>query len=83
MKDAILLVGRPYGVKQAIGVGIVKLMSIFGKKISNPFKDGNTNLICSEWVGRVLMKIDNNLKLDLDEVSPQDVYNILTTRYIQ
>lgn len=39
--------GEGYGVMQLIGIGLVRLIALFGTKVKNPFHDG---MICSEPV---------------------------------
>jgi hypothetical protein len=44
----------PYGLKSLFGFGIVKIASIFGIKIPNPFRDGRKTYVCSELVADIL-----------------------------
>jgi len=53
------------------------LMSIFGKKVPNPFADGSKTYICSEVAGYILVKYFNYKIEDLDSLSPRDVYLLL------
>lgn len=54
LQYAIDNAGKPYGVKALLGMGLVKLMGLFGKKIKNPFKDGSSAYVCLELVGVIL-----------------------------
>jgi len=83
MVYALRNAGKPYGIMQAIGVGLVRIAKLLGFKIKNPFKNGRNNWICSELAGFALLQIFKDLKLDLDEVSPRDIEKILTTRCIE
>jgi len=70
--------GTDYGIKQIFGIAYVKFMGCIGKKVNNPFSDGEKSQVCSELVGNVLSDIlDNDLKLDLDIAGPRDIYEYL------
>lgn len=70
--------GTDYGVKQIFGITIVKLMCLFGKKIKNPFSDGDKSQVCSELIGHVLKDIlSKDLDLDLDIAGPKAIYEFM------
>ena len=76
--------GTDYGIKQIFGIAIVKIAGLFGKKISNPFSDGDKSQVCSELVGYVLSEILNReLELDLDIAGPKDIFKFLKRSEIQ
>lgn len=81
MQFAIDNVGKPYGIKEAIGLGIVRLAEIFGKKIKNPFGDSGRTYICSELGGYVLKQFTNfkNLDIDCDNLNPQQLERYLSS----
>lgn len=76
MATAIDLAGKPYGMKQLIGMGLVYLCKAFGKDIKNPFNDGSNTFVCSELAAVVLVKLGMKLE-DLDSISPKDLYELL------
>jgi len=67
---------KPYGIKQLLGLGLVRLGSLFGIKIKNPFKDGNKTYVCSEYVGEVLITLGYEIE-DLDDLTPKGIYELL------
>lgn len=80
IKNCINRSGYKYGTLQSIGVGLVYLFGKYNIKIKNPFSDGQTKWICSEWVAETLSLIYDDYKPDLETVSPKDVYDYLKTR---
>lgn len=78
MQFAIDNAGKPYGIKEALGLGIVRLAEIFGRKIRNPFSAGNSNYVCSVLADYV---IDNFTKQkspgEFTDASPRDIWNFL------
>lgn len=79
LDNAVHYCGLDYGVIQAIGVGIAYLLERIGLPKWNPFADGRDKWICSEWIGQTLMIAYPNLDIDLETVSPEDIYNIVKT----
>lgn len=78
---AIDRMGTPYGVKQILGIGAVLTARTFGKKIKNPFADGNATMVCSELVTDILQEIlQQGDTLDPDTAMPVDVYNLMISR---
>lgn len=77
LKTCIDKAGIPYGRKQLIGLGLVRFLALFGKKIRNPFSDNDTTYICSELIGYILVKYFNFKIEDLDSTSPKDIYLLL------
>jgi len=47
---------RKYSIKQIFGLFIMRLLSLFNIKISNPFKDGQYSQICVETAAYLLSK---------------------------
>lgn len=71
--------GIDYGVKQAIGIGLVHLLKL--KK--NPFADGRKSQVCSEIVGRFLEEVlDKRTGLDLDIIGPRELDEYLAKKEI-
>lgn len=73
--------GAPYGVKQLLGLGWVRLMRAFNKDVRNPFSDGKATWVCSELVSEVLRELDYNIPIQSDNISPKDIFDILQNNY--
>lgn len=70
--------GKPYGVKDIIGLAWVKLNSWVGREVKNPLSDKDSTLICSELTSIVLRDCLNIvLPKDPDDMTPLDVYQLL------
>lgn len=70
--------GKPYGFWQLIGIGIVKFVNLFGKKIKNPFASKEKTQVCSEAVGYILQNYFNVIfDKPLDLLTPRDIYETL------
>jgi len=75
--------GVPYGISQIFGILYVKALGSFGKRVKNPFPNGNGNYICSELVAQILKEImDLKVDQDLDLITPKEVYELLKTNKI-
>ena len=71
--------GKPYGVKQALGMAIVRIAEVFGKYIENPFRDGGNTYVCSELGAYVLENFAGGvIPKDIDDITPKDLYDYLT-----
>jgi hypothetical protein len=78
---ALDTLGTPYGLKHILGIVIVKLANVFGKRIRNPFPEPGTD-VCSELVAYTLDKfILPGSKLNFETATPTDVYNFLSLKY--
>jgi hypothetical protein len=73
MYKAIKIVGKPYGVKQIIGILIADL---FNKK-TNPFVTKADTYICSEWCAIVLEELGYVLPKDRNLLTPKDIHKVL------
>ena len=76
LEDAIDSLALPYGMKQLLGLGLVRLSRLFGLKIKNPWSDGRITYVCSEYVGRLLQRLGYDVG-DLDELTPKDIHELL------
>lgn len=75
---AVDTVGKPYGLKQCFGMAIVRIAEIFGKYITNPFKDKGSTYVCSELGAYVLEKFAGaSIPRDIDDITPKDLYEYL------
>lgn len=69
--------GLDYGVKQLLGICLVRLF----KLKQNPFSDGRKSQVCSEVVGRFLEEVMGwNTGLDLDIAGVKDIKQFLEKR---
>lgn len=69
--------GKPYGVKQAFGMAIVRIAEIFGRYIKNPFKDDGT-YVCSKLGAYILENFAGAIiPRDIEDITPLDLYNYL------
>jgi hypothetical protein len=82
MQFAIDNAGKPYGIMEAIGIGIIKIASFFGKKINNPFNEGTNSYVCSTLAAYVLKTYLNKNIEDFQNYSPQDIYNLLNKKEV-
>jgi len=73
-QEAIDTLGVSYGVKQLIGMGLVRLFNLFNIRISNPFADGKATYVCSEAIATILSEYFGFKVEDLDNISPKDIY---------
>lgn len=84
IKFAIDNAGKPYGLKEAFGLGLVRLFEIFGKTIKNPFGGGTQNYICSVLAAYVLQNFTSvRLVKDFQDMSPKDVWDFLKEKEIK
>jgi uncharacterized protein YycO len=73
--------GKPYGIKESLGLAIVRIAELFGKTINNPFSFDGSTYVCSELVGYVC---DNFAGMDVDtnpaNITPKEMYNYLVAK---
>lgn len=75
-------VGKPYGIKNALGLAIVKLCSFFNKKIRNPFSDAGKTYVCCELVAEILKEYTpTKIDQDINSINPKELYDILYGLY--
>jgi len=73
---AIEKVDTPYSFSQLFGIIIIRLASICGKKISNPF--GKKGYICTELVGEILKKIHGKkIEKELNSLTLKDIKKLI------
>lgn len=71
--------GKPYGVKNAVGLMLVRICEIFGKRIDNPFTDDGTTYVCCELVAAILKEcLEIDIEADVNLVTPKEMYDLLT-----
>ena len=69
-----IFMGERYGIMQNIGIVIVDIFMLFGKKIKNPFPKG---IICSEFIHEIFAPIIDVNSMDKNVVKPKDLKKIL------
>jgi len=70
--------GVPYGLKQLIGMGYVRVLRLFGVKMKNPLRDGRATYVCSELISSLLADaVDIKVPLDTEIAGPNDLYKFL------
>jgi len=73
--------GRQYGYLNVFGMGIQRLLKVFGIKIKNPLKDKDKTFVCSELVIRLLQQSSDYCKdLDPERDGPADLYKSLKVK---
>lgn len=79
MQFAIDNAGKPYSLREAIGLGLVRICALFGKKITNPFKDGTDSYVCSVLADYILENFaEQDIPGDFQDSDPKYLYNYLT-----
>lgn len=82
LKFAIDNCGKPYGFKNILGLTYVRIMELLGKKVKSPFSDNDRTYVCCELVGAILNNfIEKDLKLDLNNITPKDIYIHMERQY--
>lgn len=70
--------GKPYGIKDILGLSWVRINDWLGRTVKNPFNDGGTTYVCSELVSTILVDFtDIKLNKDTADMTPLDVYNVM------
>ena len=70
---AIQIVGKPYGVKQILGIVVARLFNLN----YNPFETKADTYICSEWCAIVLEELGYVLPKDRNLLTPKDIHKVL------
>lgn len=79
MQFAIDNAGKPYGIKQIVGLAWVRVCQLAGRKVSNPFADDGATFVCSEIGACVLQDFDGvNLGESVDDATPPFVFDLMT-----
>lgn len=73
---AISQTGKPFSIPQLFGIGIVRMASILGKKIRNPF--GKKGYICTELVAHLLITVyGREITKDFDSITLKDIKQLI------
>ena len=71
--------GKPYSLKEIVGLAYVKINRFFNRKIENPFKTSTESYVCSTIASYILQNYtDIKNLIDYEDMSPEDVYNLLS-----
>src|ERR1051325_226822 len=82
MQFAIDNAGKPYGIKEVVGLAWVRVMQLCGKTVKNPFKDGGATYVCCELVGHILEQFAGvDIPGSMYDWNPKDVYDFLVANY--
>lgn len=82
MQFAIDNAGKPYSIKEAFGLGIVRLYKLFGKNIDNPFREGPS--VCSTLADFIIENFaDVDMPGNYQDTSPKDLCDYLRSKYGQ
>jgi hypothetical protein len=77
MQFAIDTVGKPYSLKQLIGMAVLTVLRKFNKTAKNPYRDRKDAFICSEIGAYVLEQSGIEVNLDKDSIGPKEIFEIL------
>lgn len=69
--------GKPYSCKQLLGMLWVLICRRFGRRVKNPFRDGEHSYICVELVAKLLGVTD------AEEMTPQDLLELLQAHQVE
>ena len=82
LKFAFQQLGKPYSLKQILGITIFRLASLVGIRLRNLFADDDESFVCSELVGDVIRKFINpTYDPNLEIISPKDILVYLESTY--
>jgi hypothetical protein len=76
LQKAVDNCGKPYGIKDLFGIGLVRLGRLFGIRVKNPMADGSATYICSELASSILVELGFDFS-NLDDITPKDLYDKL------
>jgi len=80
LKFAASQAGKPYGVMEICGLAFVELMSAFGIKTNNPFKDAGTTWVCDQIQAALLSTCLNvTPPMPINNMAPKDMYNFVSS----
>lgn len=67
-------IGKPYSIKEAIGLALIRIFQLFDIKFNNPFN----GYVCSTLVGYILKGyLNKDISDNINNLSPLDIYNYL------
>jgi hypothetical protein len=70
--------GKPYSLKEAFGFALVVIARACGKKISNPFKQGTSEWVCSVIATYILENFaDKAVPGDFTDADPATIHDYL------
>lgn len=79
MVFAIDNAGKPYSMKEVLGLSVVRIAEMLGFKISNPFKAGTDEYVCSVLGAYILENFaSTDVPGDYQDVNPKVLYEFLS-----
>lgn len=84
MQFSIDNAGKPYSLKEILGFTLVKICSWFGKEITNPFKEGTEEYVCSVLADYVLENYTNrDIPGDFENADPKYLHDYLISTNVK
>ena len=77
LQYAIDQLGQPYNFKGVLGMAVVRIGKLLGRKWNNPFGYNSSGAFCSELVAYILETYDNVSFADVADESPADVLAVM------
>jgi hypothetical protein len=72
--------GKPYGVEEIFGLGLVEIALAFNIKMHNPLKEAGSTWVCDQLVAAILSTCEQiALPMPLNDMTPKDVYALVST----
>ena len=72
--------GKPYGVKEILGLSLVETATLFGIKMQNPFMEAGSTWICDQLIASMIQTCENvKLPMALDDMTPKDMFALVST----
>lgn len=79
MQFAIDNAGKPYSMKEVLGLAWVRINAWVGRKIENPLKSGDSMWVCSIIADYIIQNFsEKKSSIDYEDMSPKDVYDLLS-----
>lgn len=73
--------GKPYSLKEILGLALVKMCSFFGKTIENPCKEGTDEYVCSVLAGYILKNYTKeDIDTDFQDITPKYLYDFFINK---
>lgn len=74
--------GKPYSISQIFGLAYVIVCRWFGKRVKNPFPNGDQSYVCSELVATMIPQMKEYFNEHLDTVTPSEIKQYLDDYYL-
>ena len=78
LQFAIDQLGKPYGVKGILGMGLVRIGELLGIKINNPFTYDQSSDFCSEMTAYILENYEGvTISTPVANLAPKNLFKIV------